>query len=100
MQYQITAAIARADHTVTVTWSDGISATVSFAPYLGKGGVFAALKDTRNISWGKCGCCPEASALHGPMKLIFRQTACGGMLSPLNRNGESSARLASPRRCL
>ena len=45
MQYQITAAIARADHTVTVTWSDGISATVSFAPYLAKGGVFAALKD-------------------------------------------------------
>jgi hypothetical protein len=45
MQYQITAAIARADHTVTVTWSDGISATVSVAPYLDKGGVFAALKD-------------------------------------------------------
>jgi hypothetical protein len=45
MRYQITEATARPDHTVTITWSDGISATVSLAPYLDKGGLFEALKD-------------------------------------------------------
>jgi hypothetical protein len=45
MRYAITEAIACPDHTVTVTWSDGISATVSFAPCLEKGGLFDALKD-------------------------------------------------------
>jgi len=45
MLYAITAAIARPDHTVTVTWSDGMSATVSLAPYLDKGAVFEPLKD-------------------------------------------------------
>lgn len=45
MLYQITRAVPHLDHTVTVTWSDGVQANVSFAPFLEKGGVFAALKD-------------------------------------------------------
>jgi hypothetical protein len=45
MMHQITEAVAHPEHTVTVTWSDGARATVSFAPFLAKGGVFDALKD-------------------------------------------------------
>ena len=45
MLYEITDAVADTDHTVTITWSDGACGTVSFAPFLTKGGVFAALKD-------------------------------------------------------
>ena len=45
MLYEITDAVAHRDHTVTVTWSDGACATVRFAPFLGRGGVFTALGD-------------------------------------------------------
>jgi len=45
MLYEIAAAVPHRDHTVTVTWTDGASATVSFALFLEKGGAFAALKD-------------------------------------------------------
>ncbi len=45
MHYEITNAVSHPDHTVTVTWSDGAHADVSFTPFLEKGGVSAALKD-------------------------------------------------------
>lgn len=45
MLHEITEAVPHPDHTVTVTWSDGAQAKVSFAPFLEKGGVFEALKD-------------------------------------------------------
>ncbi len=45
MLYEITEAVPHPDHTVTVTWSDGARADVSFAPFLEKGGLFEALKD-------------------------------------------------------
>jgi hypothetical protein len=45
MLYEIAEAVPHPDHSVTLTWSDGISATVSFAPFLEKGGLFEALKD-------------------------------------------------------
>src|ERR1700747_2922190 len=45
MLYEIKEAVPHPDHTVTVTWSDGARAEVSFAPFLEKGGVFEALKD-------------------------------------------------------
>ncbi|MBV9491765.1 MAG: DUF2442 domain-containing protein [Verrucomicrobia bacterium] len=45
MLHEITEAVAHPDHTVTITWSDGARAQISFAPYLAKGGVFEALKD-------------------------------------------------------
>jgi hypothetical protein len=45
MLYEITDAVAHPDHTVTVTWSDGARANLSFAPFLDKGAVFEALRD-------------------------------------------------------
>jgi hypothetical protein len=45
MLYEIAEAVPHPDHTVTVTWADGVRGVVSFAPFLAKGGVFAALKD-------------------------------------------------------
>ena len=45
MLYEITEAVPHPDHTVTVTWSDGVRANVSFTPFLEKGGVFEVLKD-------------------------------------------------------
>ena len=45
MLHEITEAVPHPDHTVTVTWSDGARANVSFSPFLAKGGVFEALKN-------------------------------------------------------
>jgi hypothetical protein len=43
--YRINKAIAHSDHTVTVTWSDGVTADVDLTPVLEKGVVFAPLRD-------------------------------------------------------
>jgi hypothetical protein len=45
MLYRIEKAIAHPDHTVTVTWSDGVEATVDLAPAVAKGKVFSAMQD-------------------------------------------------------
>ena len=45
MIYRIMKALPHPDHTVTVTWSDGVEAVVDLAPVLAKGVVFQPLKD-------------------------------------------------------
>jgi hypothetical protein len=45
MLYRIVEAIAHADHTVTVRWSDGVSADVDLSPVIAEGPVFAPLRD-------------------------------------------------------
>jgi hypothetical protein len=45
MLYRIVDATAHADHTVTVSWSDGVSANVDLSPVVAKGNVFAPLQD-------------------------------------------------------
>ncbi len=45
MLYRISSATARPDHTVLVTWSDGVTAVVDLAPVIAKGPVFAAPRD-------------------------------------------------------
>ncbi len=47
MLYRITNAVAHANHTVTVTWSDGLTADVDLSPVLAKGMVFEPLRDGR-----------------------------------------------------
>jgi hypothetical protein len=47
MLYRIINAIAHPDHTVTVTWSDGVTAAVDLLPVIAKGNVFTPLKDPR-----------------------------------------------------
>jgi hypothetical protein len=43
--YEITEAIARPDHTVTITWSDGVTGVVDFLPIIDRGGWFTPLRD-------------------------------------------------------
>src|SRR5271169_2692610 len=43
MLYEITDAVARPDHTVSITWSDGARGVVDFTRFIERGGVFAAL---------------------------------------------------------
>lgn len=45
MLYRIDQATPHHNLTVTVTWSDGVSANVDFAPVIAKGNVFAPLAD-------------------------------------------------------
>jgi len=45
MLYRINDAIAHSDLTVTVNWSDGVTATVDLAPVIAKGNVFAPMQD-------------------------------------------------------
>ena len=45
MLYRINSAVAHPDHTVTVTWSDGLTARVDLAPVVAKGNVFAPMQD-------------------------------------------------------
>ncbi|TSA19781.1 MAG: DUF2442 domain-containing protein [Betaproteobacteria bacterium] len=45
MLHEITAAKAYPNHTVTLTWSDGMRGVVDFTHYLAKGGLFNDLKD-------------------------------------------------------
>ena len=45
MLYRINTAVAHPDHTVTVTWSDGVTAVVDLSPVIAKGNVFAPMHD-------------------------------------------------------
>ena len=45
MLYRIEKAVAHSDHTVTITWSDGVEAAVDLGPIVAKGKVFAAMQD-------------------------------------------------------
>jgi hypothetical protein len=47
MLYRINAAVAHENHTVTVTWSDGVTADVDLSPVIAKGNVFEPMQDTR-----------------------------------------------------
>jgi hypothetical protein len=46
MLSRIANAVAHADHTVTIAWSDGAQGTVDLSRFIARGGVFAALDDT------------------------------------------------------
>ena len=45
MLYRIDKAAAHQDHTLTITWSDGVEAVVDLGPVVAKGKVFATLQD-------------------------------------------------------
>jgi hypothetical protein len=45
MLYRITHAVAHPNHTVSVTWSDGVTADVDLSPVIAKGNVFAPMAD-------------------------------------------------------
>jgi hypothetical protein len=43
--FDIASAVARPDHTVVVTWTDGVTGTVDFLPVIDRGGWFTPLRD-------------------------------------------------------
>ena len=43
--FDITEAIAYPDHTVAITWSDGMRGVVDFLPIIDRGGWFTPLRD-------------------------------------------------------
>jgi hypothetical protein len=43
--HEIVAAIPHPDHTVTITWSDGVTGVVDFLPLFDRGGWFSPLLD-------------------------------------------------------
>lgn len=45
MLYEIVRAFAHPDHTVTITWSDGVTGSVDFLPIIDRGGWFTPLRD-------------------------------------------------------
>lgn len=47
MLYRINAAVAHENHTVTITWSDGVRADVDLSPVIAKGNVFGPMQDAR-----------------------------------------------------
>jgi len=45
MLYRVVNAVAHPNHTVTVTWSDSVTADVDLSPVIAKGNVFAPMAD-------------------------------------------------------
>jgi hypothetical protein len=45
MLYRINNAVAHPNHTVTVTWSDGVTADVDLSPVIAKGNVVVPMQD-------------------------------------------------------
>ena len=45
MLYEIVQAVAHPDHTVTITWSDGVTGSVDFLSIIDRGGWFTPLRD-------------------------------------------------------
>jgi hypothetical protein len=43
--YDIETAAAHPDHTVTITWTDGVTGVVDFLPVIDRGGWFTPLRD-------------------------------------------------------
>jgi hypothetical protein len=43
--FDISDAVAHADHTVAITWSDGVTGVIDFLPIIDRGGWFTPLRD-------------------------------------------------------
>jgi hypothetical protein len=94
MQHEIAAAVPHPDHTVTVTWTDGFTGTIGLAPFIAKGGVFAALRDP--IWFVR-----EMRVMHGGIGLIwpgevdFSADGLRRDAFPVEQNGEKLGTVAT-----
>jgi hypothetical protein len=70
MLYRISHAVAHPDHTVTVTWSDGITAVVDLSPVIAKGNVFAPMQDAAYFV-GKMRVAADRLGLEWPNRVDF-----------------------------
>ncbi len=61
MQHEVATAVPCPDHTVKVTWRDGVTGTIDLTSFLAKGGVFSTLRDPiwfmreMRVLWGGIG---------------------------------------------
>jgi Protein of unknown function (DUF2442) len=62
--------VAHSDHSVTVTWSDGVTAVVDLSPVIAKGNVFAPMQDAAYFV-GKMRIATDRLGLEWPNPLEF-----------------------------
>jgi hypothetical protein len=70
MLYRIVNAVSHPNHTVTVTWSDGVTADVDLSPVIAKGNVFAPMADTAYFV-EKMRIAPDRLGLEWPNRVDF-----------------------------
>ncbi len=70
MLYRITDAVAHPNHTLTVTWSDGVSAVVDMSPVIAQGDVFAPMRDA-DYFVGKMRIATDGLGLEWPNRVDF-----------------------------
>ena len=94
MLFRITNAAAHRDHTVTITWSDGAQATVDLAPFIARGGLFAALEDA---TWfvREMRVLPDGIGLAWPDELDFSADGLRQDAFPHEETGEFNAAFAA-----
>ena len=70
MLYRIANAVAHANRTVTITWSDGVTADVDLSPVIAKGNVFAPMQDGTYFT-AKMRIAPDRLGLEWPNRVDF-----------------------------
>jgi hypothetical protein len=70
MLYRIIDAVAHPNHTLTLTWSDGISAIVDMSPVIAEGNVFAPMRDA-DYFVGKTRIATDRLGLEWPNRVDF-----------------------------
>jgi hypothetical protein len=91
MQYEIIDAVAHPDHTVTVTWSDGVRGTVDLMPYIDRGALFAALR-APDYFVRKMAILPRGIGLTWPNEVDFSADGLRRDAFPAGEAGASVAR--------
>lgn len=94
MLSRITNAVAHADHTVTITWSDGAQGVVDLTPFIARGGLFSALSDP---DWfvGEMLVLPGGIGLTWPDELDFSADGLRREAFPQEETGESGHAIAA-----
>ncbi len=95
MLYRIDKAVAHADHTVIVTWSDGVEAAVDLGPVVAKGKVFAALHDPAYFVEQMC-VADDRLGLEWPNRIDFSADGLRFMAFPEEAAEEFSLSPANP----
>ena len=90
MLFRITTAIAHSDHTVTITWSDGVTATVDLSPVIAKGNVFAPMQDAAFFV-EKMRIAPDRLGLEWPNRVDFSADGLRFRAFPAEAEAEFSA---------
>jgi hypothetical protein len=68
MLYRIANAVAHLDHSVTVSWSDGVTAVVNLSPVIANGTVFAPMRDAAYFV-GKMRVAPDRLGIEWPNRV-------------------------------